>query len=129
MRSAGLGIRAGGENAGAAAAITTGTNWGVSSATLGDGSLPATRRKSLGVHGSALLLLEQQPGLAAPCEHSCCGDSPVRRAPSDTLAPDSKLSTKMRAFSAFDRRRTPWNAFDRSERGVRRLLKMRGCTS
>lgn len=57
--------------AGAAAAITTGTNWGVSPATADDDSARAVLRRNgeaSTAKARAILLLKQRPGLAAPCE-------------------------------------------------------------
>src|SRR5215216_2193978 len=39
--------------------------------------------------------------------NSCCGDSPCRRATSDTTAPGTNVSSRMRAFSSIDQRRRP----------------------
>jgi hypothetical protein len=106
---------AGGDDDGAddgeGAATTTGANIGVSAPTSGHALLllpprlpetGAVASRSAGV--GAVSSLNNARALRRHAK-SCCGESPLRRATSETLAPGLKLSITMRAFSSLDQPR------------------------
>ncbi len=105
------GLGGGGGNPGGdgdeADAIISGTNESPSSPGSGD----RARAACLGSCGvgavPAASLSTSRNSNRASRRHakSCCGESPLRRATSDTLVPGAKLSTTMRALSVSDQRR------------------------